>query len=137
VEHAKGCRCRCKVLCSRQPGHHSDSALQPCRYERYWAAAIAAGADLVSITSFNEWGEGTQIEPASARCDSLTGGVYEDYGARGPGMYLKLTQFWSQVWRATLQRRLFPLLDGEQRAAAQLRCAEFVAAAEDEEYLDE
>ena len=33
-------------------------------YEHMWSAAIGAGATLVSITSYNEWGEGTQIEPA-------------------------------------------------------------------------
>ena len=29
-----------------------------------WKAAIRAGADRVTITSYNEWHEGTQIEPA-------------------------------------------------------------------------
>ena len=41
------------------------------RYRRQWRAGIDSGADAVSITSFNEWSEGTQIEPAA---DS-----YEDY----------------------------------------------------------
>ena len=41
------------------------------RYRRQWRAGIDSGADAISITSFNEWGEGTQIEPAA---DS-----YEDY----------------------------------------------------------
>lgn len=35
------------------------------RYRLQWEAAIDAGSDAVSITSFNEWGEGTQIEPAA------------------------------------------------------------------------
>ncbi|MGB1601799.1 MAG: hypothetical protein ACPIOQ_54230 [Promethearchaeia archaeon] len=34
---------------------------------------------IVSLTSFNEWHEGTQLEPASARRDS-----YLDYGNVGP-----------------------------------------------------
>lgn len=29
-----------------------------------WGEALRAEADFISITSFNEWGEGTQIEPA-------------------------------------------------------------------------
>ena len=34
-------------------------------YDSMWHAAIAAGADEITITSFNEWQEGTQIEPAA------------------------------------------------------------------------
>jgi glycoprotein endo-alpha-1,2-mannosidase len=33
-------------------------------YDRMWTTAIRAGADIVTITSYNEWQEGTQIEPA-------------------------------------------------------------------------
>ena len=33
-------------------------------YDRMWKTAIRAGADIVTITSYNEWQEGTQIEPA-------------------------------------------------------------------------
>ena len=36
------------------------------RYDRMWRGAIRAAADVVTITSYNEWHEGTQIEPASA-----------------------------------------------------------------------
>ena len=34
-------------------------------YDAMWHAAIEAGADRVTITSYNEWHEGTQIEPAA------------------------------------------------------------------------
>ena len=34
-------------------------------YDAMWRMAIAGGADRVTITSFNEWHEGTQIEPAA------------------------------------------------------------------------
>ena len=34
-------------------------------YDAMWRAAIASGADRVTITSYNEWHEGTQIEPAA------------------------------------------------------------------------
>mmetsp|Transcript_24147 Transcript_24147/g.75781 ORF Transcript_24147/g.75781 Transcript_24147/m.75781 type:complete len:401 (+) Transcript_24147:1161-2363(+) len=37
------------------------------RYERVWKSAIDSRATFVSITSYNEWGEGTQIEPAVAK----------------------------------------------------------------------
>jgi len=33
-------------------------------YERIWRAAIASGADIVTICSWNEWHEGTEIEPS-------------------------------------------------------------------------
>ena len=35
-------------------------------YSRRWEAAIASNPDLVTITSWNEWGEGTAIEPGSS-----------------------------------------------------------------------
>ena len=35
-------------------------------YDAMWRAAIAAGADRITITSYNEWQEGTQIEPAAS-----------------------------------------------------------------------
>ena len=42
-------------------------------YERMWRRALAAGGatGAVSITSYNEWGEGTQIEPAAPRAIPL------------------------------------------------------------------
>jgi glycoprotein endo-alpha-1,2-mannosidase len=36
-------------------------------YKRMWRAALGAEASYVAITSFNEWGEGTQIEEAVPR----------------------------------------------------------------------
>ena len=33
-------------------------------YDGMWRTAIRAKPDLVTITSYNEWHEGTQIEPA-------------------------------------------------------------------------
>ena len=48
-----------------------DPRVKPRRngatYDAMWRAAIAAKADRVTITSFNEWHEGTQIEPAAPR----------------------------------------------------------------------
>ena len=48
-----------------------DPRVKPRRngatYDAMWRAAIARGADRVTITSFNEWHEGTQIEPAAPR----------------------------------------------------------------------
>jgi hypothetical protein len=68
-------------------------------YDSMWHAAIAAHADDVTITSFNEWHEGTQIEPAS----STAGPPYLTYngawGLHGPAAttaYLTRTAYWSK-----------------------------------------
>lgn len=62
-------------------------------YTSAWEAAMAAGPDTVAVTSFNEWHEGTQVEPAAARtCGDYR---YEDYGEGGEGMYLDITRRWS------------------------------------------
>ena len=48
----------------------------------------------ISITSFNEWHEGTNIEAAAAgqiRHDSF-GKAYQDYGSHGEYYYLDLTR---------------------------------------------
>ena len=66
-------------------------------YDRMFEAALEAKAPLVSITSFNEWHEGTQIEPAMAK--EIEGYTYEDYGSRAPGYYLERTLYWIQHWK--------------------------------------
>lgn len=47
-------------------------------------------ANIITITSFNEWHEGTQIEPAVPFTDNTTGFVYSTY-AQGPEQYLHQT----------------------------------------------
>jgi glycoprotein endo-alpha-1,2-mannosidase len=46
--------------------------------------------NIISITSFNEWHEGTQIEPAIEKTVSKTN-TYERY-EQGPFMYIDLTR---------------------------------------------
>jgi hypothetical protein len=72
-------------------------------YDVMWRNAIRAGADVVTITSYNEWHEGTQIEPARAAPG------YESYaGAWGlpareaPHAYLRRTAYWSHRFRTGL-----------------------------------
>ncbi len=66
------------LLClpSVGPGYDASEAtgdlrVKPRRdgatYDSMWKGAIRAGADAVTITSYNEWQEGTQIEPARRR----------------------------------------------------------------------
>ena len=45
--------------------HNKKNRLDGKYYDRMWNLAITSGASVVSITSWNEWGEGTQIEPAA------------------------------------------------------------------------
>ncbi len=61
-------------------------------YDREFKAALDSGADLVSITSYNEWHEGTQIEPATPK--EIPGFTYLDYGPVPPDYYLKRTAYW-------------------------------------------
>ncbi len=68
-------------------------------YSRMVEAALSVSPPLIGLTSFNEWHEGTQIEPAEAR--SLPDFTYRDYGKRGPEGYLELTEHWVRRYRST------------------------------------
>lgn len=60
-------------------------------YERMYKSAVHSQPDFIGITSFNEWHEGTQIEPAIPL--SLPSYTYEDYGKdTDPMFYIKLTR---------------------------------------------
>jgi glycoprotein endo-alpha-1,2-mannosidase len=85
--HAHGLLCAPSV----GPGYDArrgsgDPRVRPRRagatYDGMWRSAIAAGADRVTITSYNEWHEGTQIEPAAPG------------GRRGPYRYLSYDGAW-------------------------------------------
>ena len=95
------------ILCAPSvgPGYEAaeatgDSRVKPRlfgeTYDSMWNAALRAGADLVTITSYNEWGEGTQIEPAGH------GGGYESYdgayglhGRAAQRAYVTRTAYWT------------------------------------------
>jgi glycoprotein endo-alpha-1,2-mannosidase len=75
-------------------------------YDSMWHMAVASGADRVTITSFNEWHEGTQIEPAVAerrgRYRYLSyEGAWGLHGAAAELSYLTRTRYWSGVFRST------------------------------------
>lgn len=92
-------------------------------YRRMWEAALGSGSEFVTVTSFNEWGEGTQIEPAVPRAidvdglapqglaiprDTRTalglGGSYSDYSAEGgPHAYLRMTREYARRLHARLR----------------------------------
>jgi hypothetical protein len=65
-------------------------------YDRLWSAALAASPDVVTITSFNEWGEGTQIEPAQAHLGySGYDGAWGLIGVSAQTAYLMRTAYWT------------------------------------------
>ena len=65
-------------------------------YDDRWERMFAVGIEpmLVAITTFNEWHEGTQIEPAAPEMTTVDGYAYLDYGKLSPDGYLKLTREW-------------------------------------------
>ena len=73
-------------------------------YDAMWHAAIAAGADRITITSFNEWQEGTQIEPAvplrlgEYRYISYDG-AWGLHGVAAENAYLDRTAYWARLFR--------------------------------------
>lgn len=83
------------------PGYDDRVIRQPGRLlsrsngdvlRRMFAGATAAGADWVSVTSWNEWHEGTEIEPSLEYGDS----------------YLTLTRSLGDAWRAARMMALAP-----------------------------
>lgn len=60
-------------------------------YERMFMNAVRVNPDFIGITSFNEWHEGTQIEPAIPK--SIPGFTYENYGKNTDSwFYIKKTR---------------------------------------------
>lgn len=60
-------------------------------------AAIECKLNWIGITSFNEWHEGTQIEPAKSFM--FENFIYEDYRKEKPDFYLLKTKFWLQKFK--------------------------------------
>ncbi len=82
-------------------------------YAEQWGAALGTGVEpaLVTITSFNEWHEGTQIEPAAVGATNGFGYTYEDYDALPVDGYLTLTGQWvarflAITWPETTRMRV-------------------------------
>jgi hypothetical protein len=87
-----------------------DPTVKPRRegatYDSMWRAAIASGPDEITITSFNEWQEGTQIEPAAppsrqgGHSYASYNGAYGRTGIAAENAYLDRTAYWAAVFRA-------------------------------------
>jgi len=76
-------------------------------YDDRWMGDLGARPDLVVITSYNEWHEGTQIEPAVPECLSSTfcyqnyNGAYGQTGLAASYAYLNRTGWWAARLQAT------------------------------------
>jgi glycoprotein endo-alpha-1,2-mannosidase len=77
-----------------------DELVRPRRngatYDRMWRSAVRAEADIVTITSYNEWQEGTQIEPARAQVGRAAyDGAWGRSGFTAQRAYLDATSGWA------------------------------------------
>jgi hypothetical protein len=96
-----------RILCAPSvgPGYEAlaangDPRVKPrdagATYDCMWRAALDAHADLVTITSYNEWGEGTQVEAAGRRAKYESyDGAYGLHGRAAEGAYLRRTAYWA------------------------------------------
>jgi hypothetical protein len=66
----------------REPGHFTDRE-KGNFYRKNWESALASDPDWILITSFNEWFEGTEIEPSV------------EYG----DLYLRLTAHYAKLFK--------------------------------------
>lgn len=83
-------------------GKNTRSREDGAYYDREFKAAIKCEPEIISITSFNEWHEGTQIEPAAPK--QIEGYEYEDYRPLAPDSYLDRTRHWLGVLDEALKR---------------------------------
>ena len=87
--------------------HNTKSREGGAYYDRMWQAALNSGAEYVSITSYNEWGEGTQIESAAARgaAPNSEKKAYLEYAAGRADQYVDATRKWVDVLDAKSSSR--------------------------------
>ncbi|XP_033095262.1 glycoprotein endo-alpha-1,2-mannosidase-like [Anneissia japonica] len=79
-------------------GENTRSRSDGSYYETAFKNALQTNPDIISITSFNEWHEGSQIEPAIPK--SIPKFTYLDYGKNGPNYYLDLTRKWVEKFES-------------------------------------
>jgi hypothetical protein len=61
-----------------------------------WKTALGADPDLVTVTSYNEWQEGTQIEPARVATGKPSyEGAWGKKGVAAQRAYLSATARWA------------------------------------------
>jgi hypothetical protein len=98
---------RVQLVCgpSVGPGYSArratgDTRVKPRRngatYDAMWTTVLRSGADMVTITSYNEWLEGTQIEPARRAAGYQSyDGAWRKRGVAARDAYLARTAYWT------------------------------------------
>ncbi|XP_062862922.1 glycoprotein endo-alpha-1,2-mannosidase [Trichomycterus rosablanca] len=82
-------------------GPNTRNRLNGRYYETALSAAVDSRPEIISVTSFNEWHEGTQIESAVPKTRGRT--AYLNYLPHRPSAYLEITRKWAETFRE--QRR--------------------------------
>ena len=82
-------------------------------FDAQWASALETGVEpaLVTVTSFNEWHEGSMIEPPQFGVSDGNGYAYADFGTLPPEGYLDLARQWvdkylAMTWSSTYRARI-------------------------------
>jgi glycoprotein endo-alpha-1,2-mannosidase len=82
-------------------------------YADQWTAALGMGVQpaMVTVTSFNEWHEGSMIEPPLVGADNGYGHKYADFESLPSDGYLTLTRHWidtylGSTWPETYRARI-------------------------------
>ncbi len=101
---------------AKRVGYPADTTVDRrdgATYAEQWTAALGTGVQpaMVTVTSFNEWHEGTMIEPLAVGAADGLGYSYPGFGALPPDGYLTLTRHWADQfqaysWPATYRARL-------------------------------
>ncbi|XP_038655494.1 glycoprotein endo-alpha-1,2-mannosidase-like isoform X3 [Scyliorhinus canicula] len=77
--------------------HNTRNRVNGKYYETALSTALLVRPEIITITSFNEWHEGTQIEMSVPKKSSQL--VYLDYLPHKPDIYLELTRKWAEKFR--------------------------------------
>lgn len=85
-------------------GQNTRNRVNGKYYETSLKAALEIRAKIISVTSFNEWHEGTQIETAIPKTRGQT--VYLDYFPYKPSLYLDITRRWVEKFREEQEKWL-------------------------------
>jgi len=77
-------------------------------YDHMWRAAVRAAPDVVTITSYNEWHEGTQVEPARAAGEPYRSydGAWGVQGTPAQRAYVDRTAYWVDRLRGVVDAPL-------------------------------